>query len=301
MSKINSFDPQNDGIDHINIYSRGRTELGRFLSNFYHQKVSTPDGVFASIEGYWYWLGTDDGEKDGLKNLFGSEAKKIGKELKVKSKRFDENFVGKIKRAIFNKIMSNIPMAIELKKSTLPLVHYYNYKGKTVEPEDNLFVIEFINNLRVKLQSYENLIYQKKCLFTAPQGSFLGQSCNALGDWGAGIALQFKEKFPHSFLEQRKICSGQVLGQSFCTEEKGYKVVSLFTSRGYGKNKSSNEEILKNTRKSLIDFFSKDNRNHLYIPKINSGLFNVPWEMTEIVILSVILLNPKVKLIVCEK
>ena len=49
--------PKQDGISHVNIYSQGKTELGRMLSNFYHYQVITKDGNFTSVEGYWYWLG----------------------------------------------------------------------------------------------------------------------------------------------------------------------------------------------------------------------------------------------------
>lgn len=31
--------PEEDGITHINIYSKGSTELGRLLSNFAHRKA----------------------------------------------------------------------------------------------------------------------------------------------------------------------------------------------------------------------------------------------------------------------
>ena len=49
--------PQNDGITHINVYSKGKTTLGRWLTNFAHTPIDTIDGHFESIEGYWYWLG----------------------------------------------------------------------------------------------------------------------------------------------------------------------------------------------------------------------------------------------------
>lgn len=29
-----NFKPEMDGIDHINVYSKGKTELGKLLSNF---------------------------------------------------------------------------------------------------------------------------------------------------------------------------------------------------------------------------------------------------------------------------
>jgi hypothetical protein len=49
--------PSEDGVTHINVYSRGNTELGRLLSNFAHTPFSHPEfGEFASVEGFWYWL-----------------------------------------------------------------------------------------------------------------------------------------------------------------------------------------------------------------------------------------------------
>lgn len=49
--------PNKDGIDHINVYSGSRTELGKMLSNFYHFEIETKDGKFQSVEAYWFWLG----------------------------------------------------------------------------------------------------------------------------------------------------------------------------------------------------------------------------------------------------
>jgi hypothetical protein len=43
--------PSEDGVTHINVYSRGNTELGRLLSNFAHTPFSHPEfGEFASVE-----------------------------------------------------------------------------------------------------------------------------------------------------------------------------------------------------------------------------------------------------------
>jgi hypothetical protein len=43
-------DYKKDGIDHINVYSKGKTPLSRFLSNFAEADLETEDGNFASIE-----------------------------------------------------------------------------------------------------------------------------------------------------------------------------------------------------------------------------------------------------------
>lgn len=69
-------DPNEDGISHINVYSKGRTGIGRFLSNFTFYPIHTVDGEFHSIEGYWYWLTCRD---DRLRYLHGYEAKKLGR------------------------------------------------------------------------------------------------------------------------------------------------------------------------------------------------------------------------------
>lgn len=48
------FEPKNDGIDHINVYSGGATELGRLLTNFAHTPFENEYGKFESVEGFWY-------------------------------------------------------------------------------------------------------------------------------------------------------------------------------------------------------------------------------------------------------
>lgn len=67
-----------DGVTHINVYSRGETAVGRWLSNFTRCSLETEDGNFESIEGYWYWLTTHDCE---LRELHGFLAKKVGREF----------------------------------------------------------------------------------------------------------------------------------------------------------------------------------------------------------------------------
>lgn len=48
--------PELDGIDHINVYSQGKTKLGRLLSNFANTPFEIPGlGRFQSVESYWYY------------------------------------------------------------------------------------------------------------------------------------------------------------------------------------------------------------------------------------------------------
>lgn len=121
-------DPKKDGIDHINIYSKGKTELGRLLSNFAHTPITIKNyGKFESIEGFWYWLGTKD---DTLRNLYGYEAKKYGKRLQWKE---IENFNNIIICALITKTIQHKKIKDLLIKNTLPFEHYYVFNGKVVD------------------------------------------------------------------------------------------------------------------------------------------------------------------------
>ena len=138
------YNPKNDGVDHINVYSKSNTELGRFLSNFHHSPVNTGDGEFQSLEGYWYWLKTYD---DNLKSMVGFEAKQYGREQPIVNYTIDKN---KFKKALNIKIKNNLEW---LRKNslwndlTIPLVHYYVYDGK-VKDAGSIWVIELLEQIR---------------------------------------------------------------------------------------------------------------------------------------------------------
>jgi len=140
--------PEDDGYTHINVYSRGRTELGRFLSNFAHTPVKTPDGDFESLEGYWYWLKTYD---EGLRSLYGIEAKRYGRSLPVANSKIDRN---RFKKAIVRKIydhkewLKDQPLWNDI---TIPLTHYYVYDGKKVEANGE-WVIDILEQLRYDMK-----------------------------------------------------------------------------------------------------------------------------------------------------
>jgi len=143
-------DPTKDGITHINIYSQGKTELGRMLSNFYRYSIETKDGQFNSVEGYWYWLGIEDcKEKEILRKLYGYTAKKTGNNLKAHfNSRFDDEFEKKILNAIWYKVRRNTHLFVP-EISKLPLEHYYNFSGKIVNVKNKyLWMIDGIDKMR---------------------------------------------------------------------------------------------------------------------------------------------------------
>lgn len=112
-----------DGVSHINIYSRGQTELGRMLSHFYRSPFKHPFyGKFNSMEGFWYYVKAAKPD-DQLRRLVGFEAKLYGKELPTGP--LYDSFYDVIVEANFHKIVQNPRIAQLMVDSTLPFDHYY--------------------------------------------------------------------------------------------------------------------------------------------------------------------------------
>jgi len=135
-----------------------------------------------------------------------------------------------------------------------------------------------------------NLTYKKGDLFEDlenKKGIILLHSCNSLGVWGSGIAKTFKEKFFSAFFEYHN--NSNKLGSGYILEDNGYKIGCLITSSGYGNYADPPPLIVKSTSKALKNLFKgiKEKDIIIHSPKINAGLFKVPWEETEEAILTV--------------
>lgn len=174
-------DPQNDGVDHINIASRAATEVGRKLTNFYRHPLNIQDlGVFYSIEGLWYWLWTDEIIKhyqakglydfdarikpmrDQLLTASGVNAKQLGRDIikllpEAPHHEASPEFRKRICEAIKLKVRT-IPGLMEDLRATYPkpLFHYYVFGKdpknlKVVIPERHPWLIEFLNKYRDEL------------------------------------------------------------------------------------------------------------------------------------------------------
>lgn len=134
----NAIDPKRDGIDFINVYSRGNTKLGRFLSNMYYAPVDTPYGRFDTIEGYWHYLGLPDNcpDKEQLKTADGFHARRIGQALREQYGTVErDDFETLISAALLEKLSSYSDDWVEEygKIGKVPLKHYYvSNRGKII-------------------------------------------------------------------------------------------------------------------------------------------------------------------------
>ncbi len=142
-----------DGITHINIYSQGKTQLGRSLSNFADTPIETIDGYFQSIEGYWYWLNVrpDWPGRDRLRFECGASAKILGRSLEANDWNDTAVFKLKIYSAMLTKLIQHDNILEEFKKNKLPFRHYYVFKSKVVEPKEGKWIIDMWTFLQDQL------------------------------------------------------------------------------------------------------------------------------------------------------
>jgi ADP-ribose 1''-phosphate phosphatase len=141
------------------------------------------------------------------------------------------------------------------------------------------------------------LVEEEGDIFAAPPNTVLVHACNCIGSWGAGIALAFKKRYPEAFKLYQRHCKStspdELFGSALLIppcEKTGpsHYVGCVFTSRAFGRNKDSREDILEATDSAmaaLLEQIARDgNVENIWMCQINSGLFDVPWKMTKDVI-----------------
>ncbi|MHD0644356.1 hypothetical protein ACYPKM_01800 [Pseudomonas aeruginosa] len=143
-----TLNPLTDGVDHINIYSAGKTQLGQDLSNFRKGRYSHPElGDFMSVEGNWYYLSRRD---ERLRELWGFEAKKLGRELPVVCELPQEEFRRLIRLALDAKLNAHPEIKRALEQSTLPFAHYYTKHGRVDDKVKDAWILAHFEDVRAR-------------------------------------------------------------------------------------------------------------------------------------------------------
>ncbi|KAK5000391.1 ADP-ribose 1''-phosphate phosphatase [Elasticomyces elasticus] len=157
-------------------------------------------------------------------------------------------------------------------------------------------------------------------LFGAPPHAVLVHACNAIGSWGGGIAVAFKQHYPAAYKNYNRHCKQatasktQIRGTALlipphrdpsasiskvkdqCSSSKSTHYIGcLFTSAEYGRRRDKPAQILEATRPAMLDLLravanaQKDGAelSEIWMCKINSGLFAVPWQKTRALLESI--------------
>jgi ADP-ribose 1''-phosphate phosphatase len=148
------------------------------------------------------------------------------------------------------------------------------------------------------------LIYENGDLFSSVGGVIRAHACNSQGVWGRGIAVAFKSKYPEDYKEYAAFCSSynyKACGKSLITSNL---VGCMVTSEFYGQKTSNPDKIIENTAHAIDDLILKAKKlgvHEIHSNMFNSGLFNVPWHMTEQVIVESLKKHPDIKWVVWVK
>lgn len=166
----NEWNPDEDGITHINCYDAGNTVLGVMLSIFYNSFFDHPvHGEFNTLEGAWHYIKYQAVEKkedellayETLRLLNGRKAQVVGRTLKEKFadrySGYPDNFEKDISECIAFKIYSNKTICRLMKESELPFAFYHVEKRHSdviTERCPNEWFVALLENIRSYLKSY---------------------------------------------------------------------------------------------------------------------------------------------------
>ena len=128
-------DPNEDGKTHINIYSKGRTFLGRFLSHRTLCELNLPEGRFLCVSAYWYHLTCKEDSR--LNRVHDWETELLATQLSPLPRKQQlpaAELQAKIKKALDAKIKWSDYWQEEFTESELPFLHYYlDAEGNVVD------------------------------------------------------------------------------------------------------------------------------------------------------------------------
>jgi len=167
---LSQYLPEEDGVTHINVYTKAKTKLGRLLTNMsnisFPIKIKGKEYIFSSLEGYWYFtkIKLIKGVEDfSFQNIDCFSAKIKGNNfLKGDNKIKEEDypsFQKEIKKALKAKIENNEEIKELLISTTLPFIHYYYYgegdDSKIILKKEDEWMMKEIEKIRKELQKKE--------------------------------------------------------------------------------------------------------------------------------------------------
>ena len=139
------------------------------------------------------------------------------------------------------------------------------------------------------------ITYKKMSIFDAPKYTSILHACNSEGKWDTGVAAQIKEKYPEVFEDAISHLKYYNTGFNISYTNDGYAFINLITSSKNSQEPDCPFVILINTCIGLTHLLVTDqtpcnylDRSTIYMPKINSGGFKVPWIDTERVLQKIV-------------
>lgn len=125
--------------------------------------------------------------------------------------------------------------------------------------------------------------HRKGSLFDAENGVALAHGCNCRGVMGAGIALQFKARYPEMFEQYKLKCQHKTFspGDAFVWKVENRYILNLATQDHPGPY--ARLEWIDHSLRSAIKTFG-ESVPIIAMPKIGCGIGGLNWEDVEAVL-----------------
>lgn len=157
---MDEFNAKTDGVNHINVYSKGKTELGRLLSNFAETMIKTTEGDFPSVESWWYWIKMkninascliplfDENNLHTIRHKPGKAAKEYFRFLYKQDSVHSSPTKKQLKEIYKLKIEQYPSIKKLLLKNELPLTHYYIMFEKKVSADEYMWTVQLWDEIK---------------------------------------------------------------------------------------------------------------------------------------------------------
>ena len=159
---MTNWHPKDDGVTHLNVYTKAKTQIGRDLTNFSHHPFRHPLlGHFESSEGLHYFLKTGRKNQE-FRKLWGYKAKELGVAYcKIPDNIvLDYQFDWMFRIGLVAKITQNPELFEAFIASELPFAHYYYYgdpdsldKCKVVNAKETGTLVTDLEDIRAFLKA----------------------------------------------------------------------------------------------------------------------------------------------------
>lgn len=105
----------------------------------------------------------------------------------------------------------------------------------------------------------------------------LAHGCNCRGKMGAGIATEFKYRYPEMYKEYRRLCYKELFkpGDHYLYKAQDRWILNLATQ---GTTKGAKIEYIEKCFADFADYYEEEGITSLAMPRIGAGLGGLEWD-----------------------
>lgn len=135
---------------------------------------------------------------------------------------------------------------------------------------------EVVSKIPSKLR-YMPIVFASGDLFATPDVIAYAHGVNCAGAMGAGIAVEFKKRYPKMYKQYKALCKNGGLqpGDVFAWQGKGVTVFNLATQKHW--NVNATLEAVESSVSKMLTLASQMGIEEIVLPRIGAGLGGLDW------------------------